>query len=50
MVAYLRLVVEVVARIVVVRIAEPWGLASGLVAAAVLIVAPPAQVVTALAP
>lgn len=45
MVAYLRLVVEVVA-----RIAEPWGLASGLVAAAVLIVAPPAQVVTALAP
>ena len=48
MVAHLRFVVAVVASVVevVVRIAEPWG----LVAAVALIVAPPAQAVTALAP
>ena len=49
MVAHLRFLVAVEASVVevVVRIAEPWGLASVLV---VLIVVLPAQAVTALAP
>lgn len=52
MVTHLRFVVAVEACIVevVVRIAEPWGLVSVLVAAVALIVVLPAQVVTALAP
>ena len=49
MVAHLRFLVAVEASVVevVVRIAEPWGLASVLV---VLIVVLPAQAVTALTP
>lgn len=52
MVTHLRFLVAVEASVVevVVRIAEPWGLASVLVAAVVLTAARPAQVVTALAP
>ena len=52
MVAHLRFLVAVEASVVevVVRIAEPWGIASVLVAAVALIVVPPAQAVTVLAP
>lgn len=52
MVVHLRFVVAVEASVVevVVRIAEPWVLASVLVAAVALIVVLPAQAVTVLAP
>ena len=52
MVAHLRFVVAVEASVVevVVRIAEPWVLASVLVAAVALIVVLPAQAVIVLAP
>ena len=52
MVTHLRFVVAVEASVVevVVRIAEPWVLASVLVAAVALTAAPPAQAATVLAP
>lgn len=50
MVAHLRFVVAACIVEVVVRIAEPWVLASVLVAAVALVVVLPAQAVTVLAP